>query len=123
MLAPSARQVEVVESPETGRAASAPEASDRRPNTGDVISVGATDNQDQLASFSDYGSTTVDLMAPGNEIFTDCPSYTGYPTAYASGTSYSAPMVAATAALLVFHVGGGEFTDRGHDAGSSWRSV
>ena len=65
-----------------------------------VISVGATDNQDQLASFSDYGSTTVDLMAPGTNIYTDYPTYSGYSTAYASGTSYSAPMVAATAALL-----------------------
>jgi hypothetical protein len=65
-----------------------------------VIAVGATNNQDHLASYSDYGATTVDLMAPGSSIFTDYPTYTGYQTAYASGTSYSAPLVAATAALL-----------------------
>lgn len=65
-----------------------------------VISVGATDNQDNLASFSDYGATTVELMAPGAGIFTDYPTYSGYGTAYASGTSYAAPLVAATAALL-----------------------
>lgn len=67
---------------------------------GNVISVGATDNQDSLASYSDYGATTVDLMAPGTNMFTDYPTYTGYDNAYVSGTSYSAPMVAAAAALL-----------------------
>ena len=65
-----------------------------------VISVGATDNQDNLASYSDYGATSVDLMAPGTDDFTTYPAYTGSPNAYASGTSYSAPLVAATAALL-----------------------
>jgi subtilisin family serine protease len=65
-----------------------------------VISVGATDNQDNLASYSDHGATTVDLMAPGTNDFTAYPAYTGSTNAYASGTSYSAPLVAATAALL-----------------------
>ncbi len=65
-----------------------------------IITVGATDNQDNLATYSDYGASTVDLMAPGTNVFTDYPTYTGYPNAYASGTSYSAPLVAATAALL-----------------------
>ena len=65
-----------------------------------VISVGATDNQDNLATFSDYGATTVDLMAPGVDMFTDYPTYTGYDNAYVSGTSYAAPMVASAAALL-----------------------
>jgi subtilisin family serine protease len=65
-----------------------------------VISVGATDNQDNLASYSDYGATTVDLMAPGTDMFTDYPSYSGFDNAYVSGTSYAAPMVASTAALL-----------------------
>jgi subtilisin family serine protease len=65
-----------------------------------VISVGATDNQDNLASYSDYGATTVDLMAPGTAMFTDYPTYSGFGNAYVSGTSYAAPMVASTAALL-----------------------
>jgi len=65
-----------------------------------VISVGATDNQDNTASYSDYGATTVDLMAPGTDMYTDYPSYSGFDNAYVSGTSYAAPMVASTAALL-----------------------
>ena len=65
-----------------------------------VISVGATDNADQLASYSDFGATTVDIMAPGSDMFTDYPTYSGYGNAYVSGTSYAAPMVAAAAALL-----------------------
>jgi hypothetical protein len=65
-----------------------------------VISVGATDNQDSLASYSDYGATTVDLMAPGSNMFTDYPTYSGFDNAYVSGTSYAAPMVSSTAALL-----------------------
>jgi serine protease len=65
-----------------------------------VISVGATDNQDSLASYSDYGATTVDVMAPGTGMFTDYPTYSGFDNAYVSGTSYAAPMVASTAALL-----------------------
>ena len=65
-----------------------------------MISVGATDNQDNLASYSDYGATTVDLMAPGTDMFTDYPTSSGFDNAYVSGTSYAAPMVAATAALL-----------------------
>jgi subtilisin family serine protease len=65
-----------------------------------VISVGATDNQDNLASYSDYGGATVDLMAPGTNLLSDYPTYTGFSNAYVSGTSYAAPMVAAAAALL-----------------------
>ena len=34
-------------------------------NADNIISVAATDHNDQLASFSNYGATTVDLAAPG----------------------------------------------------------
>jgi thermitase len=68
-----------------------------------VISVGATDNADQRAWFSQYGEW-VDLAAPGTHIVTTFPTY---PNAsgiqdYASdnGTSDSAPMVAGAAALI-----------------------
>jgi subtilisin family serine protease len=61
-----------------------------------VIAVGATDSADRKASFSNYGSwLTVD--APGVNIISAFPG--GY-YAMASGTSFSAPMVAAEAALI-----------------------
>ena len=34
-----------------------------------IIAVAATDNKDQLASFSNYGKTTVDVGAPGVDIY------------------------------------------------------
>ena len=34
-----------------------------------VVIVGASDEKDQAAYFSDYGATSVDLFAPGNNIF------------------------------------------------------
>jgi len=36
---------------------------------GNIISVAATNNQDQLADFSNYGSTSVDVAAPGVGIY------------------------------------------------------
>ena len=45
-----------------------------------VVCVGATDNRDQRASFSNYGATAVDLFAPGVSIVS---TYNGSPTAYA----------------------------------------
>jgi serine protease len=62
-----------------------------------IITVGASDNNDQLASFSDYGATSVDLVAPGLD---DLTTYPGDGMAWASGTSFSAPLVAATAAMI-----------------------
>ena len=41
-----------------------------------VVCVAATDQADGLASFSDYGATTVDLGAPGTEILSTYPSTT-----------------------------------------------
>ena len=61
-----------------------------------VISVAATDSNDQLASFSNYGPTTVDLAAPGVNILTTSP---GNSYAWGSGTSDSAPFVSGVAAL------------------------
>jgi serine protease len=61
-----------------------------------VISVGATDQQDHKATFSNYGNT-IDVMAPGVGIYSTVIS--GYGSL--SGTSMSCPMVAGLAALIV----------------------
>jgi thermitase len=63
-----------------------------------VIVVGATDQNDQKASFSNFGSL-VDLVAPGVSIYT---TSRGGNTSYsfASGTSFSTPIVAGLCGLI-----------------------
>ena len=73
-----------------------------------LISVAATDQADALAAFSNYGATTVDLGAPGDNVLSTrfVGGSVGTPLAanpqygIDSGTSFSAPLVAGTAALL-----------------------
>jgi len=62
-----------------------------------IISVAATDNTDALASFSSYGHTTVDLGAPGVDIYSAQP---GGLYQYLSGTSMATPHVVGTAGLV-----------------------
>ena len=62
-----------------------------------VICVAATDANDNLAGFSNYGSTTVHLGAPGDGILS---TYLGQGYAFLSGTSQATPHVAGGAALL-----------------------
>jgi subtilisin family serine protease len=63
-----------------------------------LICVAASDKSDQLWSSSNYGAKSVDLAAPGVQIFTVVGT-----NAYGmvDGTSYAAPMVSGVAALYL----------------------
>jgi len=64
------------------------------------IEVGASaskDNERLVAIFSNYGKRTVDLFAPGVQIFSTMPGST---YGYYDGTSMAAPIVAGVAALI-----------------------
>jgi subtilisin family serine protease len=63
----------------------------------EVLSVGATDRSNRLAYFSSHGPW-LDVVAPGMDILTTVP---GGSYAEVSGTSFSAPLVAGVAGLLV----------------------
>ncbi len=71
-----------------------------------VIGVGATDQNDLKADFSNYGKGCVDVMAPGKRILStinfDPVTNKSAPNsyAYASGTSLAVPFVAGEAALI-----------------------
>jgi uncharacterized repeat protein (TIGR01451 family) len=67
-------------------------------NTPNMISVAATDNRDALASFSNFGPTSVHLGAPGVNILS---CYPGSSYTTLSGTSMAAPHVSGVAALIL----------------------
>src|SRR5688500_13683768 len=75
-------------------------------NLPNIISVAATDHNDALATFSNYGTVNVDLAAPGVSILSTLP---GNAYAAKNGTSMAAPHVAGVAAVAWSYSPGASF--------------
>jgi subtilisin family serine protease len=71
-----------------------------------VLTVGANDNRGRLTTFTNYGPTSVDLMAPGKDVVVTVPedydpNFAEDLWYYFDGTSFSAPYTAGVAALVL----------------------
>ena len=64
------------------------------------IAVAATDRNDRLASFSNYGQKEVDIAAPGVDTYSTVPNGK---FGFKSGTSMATPHVSGAAVLMVAH--------------------
>ena len=62
-----------------------------------LVSVAATNNRDELAGFSSFGETTVDVAAPGVAILT---TNTNNSYTFIDGTSFSGPITAGVVGLM-----------------------
>ncbi len=68
-----------------------------------IICVGASDSDDHLTSFSNYGATSVDLVAPGEDIIGFGYLNNSWQYAIGSGTSFATPYTASVSAILYAH--------------------
>ena len=66
--------------------------------SGNVVGIASTSDTDTRSSFSNYGNADVWIAAPGEYVISTFP---GGGFAAASGTSFSAPQVAGTSALML----------------------
>ena len=66
-----------------------------------MIVVAATDKNDQLASFSNYGASKVDVAAPGVAILSTYPTSKNTPYVEMKGTSMATPFVSGIAGLML----------------------
>jgi len=72
-------------------------------DAGNIITVGAAAPDGRLAGFSNYGETSVDILAPGVSVLTTEPYPAGDAPRYESrtGTSFAAPFVTGVAGLIL----------------------
>lgn len=67
-----------------------------------IISVAATQKNEKLAAFSNFGHDSVDLAAPGRKVWSTFPQgFPGSDSSWLAGTSAAAPHVAGAAALIL----------------------